>query len=282
MGGGLQIASVDQFPKPITQTQGKTQSKGKSQGKGRFKPKQTQSVNTFLKTPPGLKADEDPFQEALSYHCGLDWNEIKTYDINAISKDIERSINGIDQTIAKGWEKIKVSVDSAAVDTVAPPDVGKSIPIKENEISRKGINFRAANGTPIAVHGEKDLNGVNGAWDPIGMKAQIADVNKVLGSVYQMCKANNKVVFDINPGQPQQGGYIENKKNGSKTYMSVNQVTGEFQFDLWVKTPPGRDQPKISTQNRFAALQAVGEDIEGEINAADQPGSSFPRQADPL
>ena len=97
-----------------------------------------------------------------------------------------------------------------------------------------------------------------------------------------MCKANNKVIFDINPNNPQQGGYIENKKNGLKTYMSVNQVTGEFQFDLWVKTPPGGDQPKISTQNRFAALQAVGEDIEGEVNAPDQPGSSFPRQADPL
>ena len=192
------------------------------------------------------------------------------------------AINGIDQLIEKGWEKIKVSVDSAAVDTVAPPQVGRSIPLRENEISKKGIKFRAANGTPIAVHGEKDLNGVNGAWDPIGMKAQIADVNKVLGSVYQMCKANNKVVFDINPNTPQQGGYIENKKNGLKTYMNVNQVTGEFQFDLWVKTPPGRDQPTISTQNRFAALQAVGEDIEGEINAADQPGSSFPRQADPL
>ena len=53
MGGGLQIVSVDQFPKPITQKQGKTQSKGKSQGKGRFKPKQAQSVNTFLKTTPG-------------------------------------------------------------------------------------------------------------------------------------------------------------------------------------------------------------------------------------
>ena len=64
--------------------------------------------------------------------------------------------------------------------------------------------------------------------------------------------------------------------------MSVNQVTGEFQFDLWVKTPPSKDQPKISTHNRFAALQAVGEGIEGEINAAGQPDQIFQRQADPL
>ena len=146
---------------------------------------------------------------------------------------------------------------------------------------KEGEKFRAANGTPITVHGEKELNGVNGAWHSIGMKAQIADVNKVLGSVYQMCKANNKVIFDIDPTKPQRGGYIENKKNGSKTYMSVNQVTGEFQFDLWVKTPTTKDQPRIPTQNRFADLQAVGEDVEGEINVLDQP-VDFHRQADPL
>ena len=67
------------------------------------------------------------------------------------------------------------------------------------------------------------------------MKAQIADVNKVLGSVFQMCRAGNKVVFDINESSPKQGGFIENKRTGAKTHMEVNQVTGEFQFDLWVK-----------------------------------------------
>ena len=85
------------------------------------------------------------------------------------------------------------------------------------------------------MHGEKDLNGVNSQWNTIGMKAQIADVNKVLGSVFQMFKANNKVVFDINQNNPTYGGYIENKRTGAKTHMEVNQVTGEFQFDLWLK-----------------------------------------------
>ena len=74
----------------------------------------------------------------------------------------------------------------------------RSIPIKENQISKQGIKFRAANGTPIAVHGERNLNGVNNQWSTVGMKAQLADVDKVLGSVYQMCKAGNEVIFDIN------------------------------------------------------------------------------------
>ena len=57
--------------------------------------------------------------------------------------------------------------------------------------------------------------------------------------------------------------------------MDVNQVTGEFQFDLWVNPPNNQDKPAIKTQNRFAALAAVSEEIEGQINAANQPETVF-------
>ena len=43
--------------------------------------------------------------------------------------------------IEEGWERINVSADSAAVDTVAPPQVGKNIPLRENDISKNGISF---------------------------------------------------------------------------------------------------------------------------------------------
>ena len=65
------------------------------------------------------------------------------------------SINNINQIIESGWEKIKVSVESTVVDTVARPLIGKNVSLMENEISKSGIQFRAANGTPIAVHLEK-------------------------------------------------------------------------------------------------------------------------------
>ncbi len=45
------------------------------------------------------------------------------------------------------------------------------------------------------------------------MKSQIADVNKVLGSVYQMCKAGNRTSFDINDKDHKKGAYIETKTN---------------------------------------------------------------------
>ena len=87
-------------------------------------------------------------------------------------------------------------------------------------------------------------------------------------------------MFDINHANPKLGGDIENEKSGANTFMDVNQVTGEFQIDLWVKTPTSSKIPAIKIQNRFGALAAVGEDI--EINAADKPESTFQRQADPL
>ena len=45
--------------------------------------------------------------------------------------------------------------------------------------------------------------------------------------------------------------------------MEVNQITGEFQFDLWLKTPPTSrpTQCPIPTQNRFAAM-AVSEEVD--------------------
>ena len=54
MGGGIQIGSVDKFPKP--QIYGSFKGKGKGQkGKGTFKPKHSQHLNTFQQQPPGLK-----------------------------------------------------------------------------------------------------------------------------------------------------------------------------------------------------------------------------------
>ena len=69
------------------------------------------------------------------------------------------------------------------------------------------------------------------------MKAQVAEVNHVLGSVYQMNKAGNRLIFDTTEENLALGGYIENRRSGSNTFMEVNQTTVEFQFVSWVKAP---------------------------------------------
>ena len=141
MGGGLQIASVDQFPKPqeqLPKTQEYKSFKGKAKGKGKFKPRQTQHVDTFQHkpstpqfNPPGLPQEfrrqgsphqivarnlprpmgaRDPTNEEEQYHWGLSRKEINpSMDVNGVSRDIEMAINGIDQLIEKGWEKINIA-----------------------------------------------------------------------------------------------------------------------------------------------------------------------------
>lgn len=53
------------------------------------------------------------------------------------------------------WEKVVITMDSGAVDTVGPPSVAKNIPYKATEARRRSMKYKAANGTPIENWGEK-------------------------------------------------------------------------------------------------------------------------------
>ena len=114
-GGGFQtvnIGSVDTFPKPQIYKPFKGKGKGKSKSKRTFKPRQAQQLNTFQQLqekPPGLKSYEAVNSDIIEpgYHWGIPMNEIKSsFNIYAIERDIEKTINGIDQVIEQGWEKV--------------------------------------------------------------------------------------------------------------------------------------------------------------------------------
>ena len=51
------------------------------------------------------------------------------------------------------FEKITVTADSGAADSVMPKKVGSHIPVKDTKASRAGRNYRAANGTVIKNYG---------------------------------------------------------------------------------------------------------------------------------
>ena len=58
------------------------------------------------------------------------------------------------------------------------------------------------------------------------MAMQVAQVSKPLGSVYQFCKAGNRVVFD------EGNSYIQNKETGLKT--KIHEENGVYNMHLWV------------------------------------------------
>ena len=80
--------------------------------------------------------------------------------IGIIMKDdqIGNEVNAI-TTQEKGWERIRVQVDSGAIDHVMPKDVAKGFEIRPTVASSKGLGYSASNGTRIRNHGEKRLVG---------------------------------------------------------------------------------------------------------------------------
>ena len=60
----------------------------------------------------------------------------------------------INQVIGE-WEKINMTIDSGAADTVGPPGIASGTPLRETDASRNKRYYNAANITPIRIHGGK-------------------------------------------------------------------------------------------------------------------------------
>jgi hypothetical protein len=155
----------------------------------------------------------------------------------------------------KGWEKIRVQIDSGAVDTVGPKEVAKAFKMKETVMSKKGIGFVAANGSSIRNYGEKRVVGYTDSGEGLSIKIQCADVTKVLGSVHKMNMGGNAVVLDG------RRSYMQNKETSQKTRIEYE--GGQYIMYIWV---PGseeetvEEESKILSGNRFAILAADEEE----------------------
>ena len=93
----------------------------------------------------------------------------------------QKGKRGWEQPIEEEWESVKITVDSGAVDTVGPQGIAKGFPLLSTEASRKGMCYRAANDTKIAIHGKNEVQGFTPEGSIIGIDIQIADVQKGIG-----------------------------------------------------------------------------------------------------
>eukprot|EP00959_Pyramimonas_sp_CCMP1952_P461238 9481258-Pyramimonas_sp.AAC.3 len=133
-------------------------------------------------------------------------------------------------------ETIVVTVDSGAYNTVGPPKVGTYFPIKHTNASKQGKHYSAANGTTIKNYGQRVITGRNESGNPVSMPIQVAEVNKVLGSVREMVNAGNRVVFDQN-SNGKSISHVEHKATGKRT--AIYERNGTFQFNIVVPKGPG-------------------------------------------
>jgi hypothetical protein len=157
--------------------------------------------------------------------------------------------------VKAGWERIKVQVDSGAIDTVAPKNVANRFVLKETAASRRGVGFVAANGSKIKNYGERKVTGYTDEGTAVSMRMTCADVHKVLGSVHKMNQGGNLVVLDG------EHSFMKNKTSGQKT--KIHYEDGQYILYMWVPCGPKEPEKvaKTSSENRFSILAA--EDEEG-------------------
>ena len=166
----------------------------------------------------------------------------------------------ISDNSGKNWERIRVKLDSGAIDWVFTPEAGEAFETKPSIFPRYGINYTAANGTEIENFGQKALTGYSDEWTPLSVNVQIAAVKSNLAAGMKIIEADNRIILDAS------GSYIENKKTGDR--IQIRHENGCFVFDMWVpakrdnqKTATGRSARNTTIKNQYQPLDDNNMDV---------------------
>ena len=189
---------------------------------------------------------------------------VKQTDVGHIGSVDKKSVHICEVSKYPGWERIRVQVDSGAIDTVAPKEVAAAFNIFETAASKKGMGFVAANGTKIKNYGEKRVIGYTDDGEGVSLKMQCADVRKTLGSVHKMNQGGNVVVLDGNQS------YMVNKKTMQKTRIQYED--GQYVFSIWV--PSKRSEVPAAEKtvlqgNRYSVLAMEEEESDMDFIGQD-------------
>ena len=178
-------------------------------------------------------------------------------EIGSVERVIQKTKREVNEVRATpGWERVRIQVDSGAIDTVGPKDIAGAFKMRETEMSRRGIGFVAANGSSIKSYGEKKIVGYTDNGEAVSMRVQCADVKKVLCSVHKMNMGGNVVVLDS------ERSYMQNKESGRRTRIEYED--GQYVMYLWMPSRSEEAQEeteKVLKGNRFAILATESEQV---------------------
>ena len=128
---------------------------------------------------------------------------------------------------ADGWEEVEMAADSGASETVIGEDMVATATLKESEGSRRGVEYKVANGESLPNLGEKRFSAVTGEGINRKIKAQVCSVQQGFLSVKKMVDAGHKVVF------ASEGSCIEDRSTFER--MHLKEKNGMFFLRLWTK-----------------------------------------------
>ena len=165
-------------------------------------PEHSSTIDEIEKSSAGLlgwaqfaKANEDVDVMMREYD--------EAHKVNPISilTRAERSGISVVEQPGADWERIEITVDSGACDTVLPSRMLSSIRTESTEASRRGDEYEVANGHSIPNYGQKRcVMMTSGSAIPKGVIFQVSDVHKPLMSVGSMADAGFECLLSKNGG----------------------------------------------------------------------------------
>ena len=130
-----------------------------------------------------------------------------------------------------GWEEVLMAVDSGASETVIGEDMAVSAVLKESEGSRRGVEYKVANGDSIPNLGEKKFQAETQEGIRKGITAQVCSVQQGLLSVKKMVDKGHRVVFDP------KGSYVQDIVTNER--MNMKEKHGMYFISFWTKSARG-------------------------------------------
>ena len=126
------------------------------------------------------------------------------------------------------WERVILTVDSGASDTVLPPSVARNIPLLHSD--KVGIEYEVANGGVVINLGEKraEMKLKENDATSMLMSFQVVEVHKPLLAVSRLVEAGHEVNFK------KQDPHIL-LSTGAKVPMRCN--TGTYEVEVWILNP---------------------------------------------
>ena len=125
------------------------------------------------------------------------------------------------------YEEIEATIDSGAAVCAFPSNLCVEIPLKACEASRNGVHFKTASGERVPHQGMRTIECITESNLVRKLTGAVTGVKKVLLAVSRLTETGHYVHFNSN------GGYIENKTDGSKIPMHLK--NGVYVIKLWVR-----------------------------------------------
>ena len=143
---------------------------------------------------------------------------------------------GVLNAVNPAWERLTLTVDSGASDTVVPRHVCTLAPLTKGP--RFGTEYEVANGETIDNEGERDClmrvgEGDASNDDAMQIKFQVVDVSKALLSVHRVCEQGHNVIFSKKDGESAilVNGDPENR-------IPLRNCGGTYELDVYVRPNP--------------------------------------------